>query len=629
MKKVFLCLFVFLFAFYGFSAGSMYEIKENVVVTANKDKVKKKDIAKNVKVITRKDIEKMGAISAVDVLKNVPGVIVSANGGYGSLTSVYLRGASPNHTIVMVDGIEINDPMNPGRSADLSSIMASDIERIEIVMGSESAVYGSDAMAGVINIITVSDKKGLSFFFEGGSKSTTFGGINFQNKQGNLTYWFKGSFFDTDGISAADSKLEGNSEKDGYSNATVNGGLSFEKGRNKFLASMIYINLDSDLDAMGGLYGDAPEYTSDREEYYGKLEWTYSNPFGFDGYTRLAYYYTKIDRSYDNPDDSVMVLPVLTSNYTGEISRINFHTFVKLSENNSLSFGLETTEEKGDSYYYSESSYGPYESVFPETSVDTNSAYLNLISKFKFFTLNLGVRYDDHDEFGSKGTFNAGIVVPITDTLTFKLNGGTGFKAPSLYQLYADTYGNPDLKAETSDNYEGFFEKSLMEGKLFFTVGYFYNKYKDLIYFDFTAYRYANGQEAETKGLETTFRYSGESFSWHFGFTNISYSSDNPTYFYNRPEATINFGLSYTIDRWLFSLTSLYYDDRTGYDFWQGKEVELDSFTVFDLKISYRLNKNTDIYLKGHNIFDEDYQYVYGYGTLGAVYYVGIKYRAF
>ncbi len=629
MKKGFLCLFVFLFAFYGFSAGSMYEIKENVVVTANKDKVKKKDIAKNVKVITRKDIEKMGAISAVDVLKNVPGVIVSANGGYGSLTSVYLRGASPNHTIVMVDGIEINDPMNPGRSADLSSIMASDIERIEIVMGSESAVYGSDAMAGVINIITVSDKKGLSFFFEGGSKSTTFGGINFQNKQGNLTYWFKCSFFDTDGISAADSKLEGNSEKDGYSNATVNGGLSFEKGRNKFLASLIYINLDSDLDAMGGLYGDAPEYTSDREEYYGKLEWTYSNPFGFDGYTRLAYYYTKIDRSYDNPDDSVMVLPVLTSNYTGEISRINFHTFVKLSENNSLSFGLETTEEKGDSYYYSESSYGPYESIFPETSVDTNSAYLNLISKFKFFTLNLGVRYDDHDEFGSKGTFNAGIVVPITDTLTFKLNGGTGFKAPSLYQLYADTYGNPDLKAETSDNYEGFFEKSLMEGKLFFTVGYFYNKYKDLIYFDFTAYRYANGQEAETKGLETTFRYSGESFSWHFGFTNISYSSDNPAYFYNRPEATINFGLSYTIDRWLFSLTSLYYDDRTGYDFWQGKEVELDSFTVFDLKISYRLNKNTDIYLKGHNIFDEDYQYVYGYGTLGAVYYVGIKYRVF
>ncbi len=628
MKKGLVYFFVFLLSFSVFASQNYFEVKENVVVTANKEEMKKKDVAKNVKVITKKDIERMGALTVVDVLKNIPGIIVATNGGYGSLTSVYLRGASSSHTIVMVDGIEINDPMSPTRSADLSSILASDIERIEVVYGNESAVYGSDAMAGVINIITVSDKKELAVFFEGGSKSTTYGGINFQNKQGSLSYWFKGSFFDTDGISAADSKLDGNSEKDGYSNATFNAGVKFVKGNNEINTSLIYINMDSDLDAFGGLNGDAPDFTADREDYYGKFEWKYNNPFGIDGYSKLGYYYTKIDRSYNNPD-ALSFLPVYHSNYTGEIARINFHTFLRLNEKNSLSFGLENTEEKGDSYYYYESSWGVYESVFPEKSVDTNSAYLNFISKFKYFTLNLGARYDDHDEFGSKGTFNAGIVVPLTDTLTFKLNGGTGFKAPSIFQLYADIYGNKDLKAETSNSYEAFFEKRLMEGKMLFTIGYFYNKYKNLIYFDMQTFKYANGDEAETKGLETTFYYSGKSFAWHFGFTNISYSSDSPSYFYNRPEATINFGLSYTYKRYVLSITSLYYDDRTSFDFMQGKEVKLDSFTVVDLKISYKLNKNIDIYLKGHNIFDEDYEYVYGYGTLGAVYYFGVRYSLY
>ena len=626
MKKVFLCFSFFVFTLSLFAGGKYYEIKENVVITATKEKIKIKDIAKNVKVITKKEIRDMGAISAVDALKNIPGIIVSKIGGYGSPVSIYLRGASPNHTIVMVDGIEINDPMNPGRSADLSTIMASDIERIEVVYGSESAVYGSDAMAGVINIITVSDKKELNGFFEGGSKSTTSAGINFQNRQGRLFYWMKGSFFDTDGISAADEKMM-NTEKDGYTNATFNGGLKLKASNNEFTASLIYIDTDSDLDSFGGEYGDNPSYTGDRTDYYGKLEWQYKNPFGFNGYTKLGYYYTSVERDYSNPD--INYPPVIKSNYKGEFNKFNWHTFLRLSEENSISFGIETTEEKGHSYYHSESNWGNYDSIFPEKSVDTNSAYLNLISKFKYFTLNLGARYDHHDEFGSRGTFNLGFVIPITDTLTFKLNGGSGFKAPSLFQLYSDMYGNKDLSAETSDNYEGFFEKKLLNGKMLFTIGYFYNKYKNLIYFDMQTYKYANGKEAETKGMETTFRYAGKNLSWYFGFTNISYSSDNPAYFYNRPEATINFGLNYHYQKWNLSLTSLYYDDRTSFDYINFKEVKLDSFTVFDAKIGYNLNKKTEIYLKGHNIFDEDYEYVYGYGTLGDVFYIGVRYSAF
>lgn len=626
MKKGFLFFAFFVFTLTLFASGNYYEVKESVVVTATKEKTKKKDIAKNVKVVTKKEIEEMGAVSAVDVLKNIPGVIIASNGGYGQPVSIYLRGASSNHTVVMVDGIEINDPMNPGRSADLSTIMAANIERIEVVYGSESAVYGSDAMAGVINIITVSDKKELNGFFEGGSKSTTFAGINFQNRQGRLFYWMKGSFFDTDGISAADEKMM-NTEKDGYTNATFNGGLRFKSGNNELTASLMYIDTDFDLDSFGGLFGDNPSYTGDRTDYYGKLEWKYNNPLGFDGYTKLGYYYTSIERNYTNPD--INYPPIIESNYKGQFNKFNWHTFLKLSDRNSLSFGLETTEEKGHSFYHSEASWGTYDSIFPEKSVNTNSAYFNLISKFKYFTVNLGARYDDHDEFGSKGTFNLGFVVPITDTLTFKLNGGTGFKAPSLFQLYSDFYGNKDLNAETSDNYEGFFEKKLLNGKMLFTIGYFYNKYKNLIYFDMNTYRYANGEEAETKGLETTFRYAGKNISWYFGFTNISYSSDKPSYFYNRPEATINFGITYNYKQWNFSLTSLYYDDRTSYNFWSASEVKLDSFIVFDAKIGYKVNKKTEIYLKGHNIFNEDYEYVYGYGTLGDVFYIGVKYSAF
>ncbi len=625
MKRFFLTLGLVCFCFYGFSLNARFQVREEVVVSANRVKEKKKDVAKNVKIITKKDIEKMAAETAADVLANIPGVIVSSNGGYGSLTSIYLRGASPSHTIIMVDGIEINDPMSPTRSADISSILASDIEKVEVVYGSESAVYGSDAMAGVVNIITVTNRKKLNVFFEGGSKSTTHTGVNLQNRQGNLFYYAKGFFFDTDGISAADRSF-GNTEKDGYTNATFSGGIKYRFDKSEVSTSLMYINIDNDLDNFGGQYGDSPSFEADREDYYGKFEWKYLNPFGLDGYSKFLYNYTSVDRNYDN--DNKNFPPIVNSNYRGEFDKFTLFNLLNLGKNSNISFGIEHSEEKGHSYYYTETNWGPYESVFKKKSVNTDSVFVNFVKAFSKVTVNAGLRYDDHDEFGSKTTFNAGFVVPITTTLDFKINGGTGFKAPSLFQLYS-SFGNTDLNAEKSDSFEGFFEKRLVEGKLILTAGYFYNKYKDLIYFDMKTYKYANGQNAETKGVETTIRYNGKVFNWHFGFTNISYSADQPSYFYNRPESTMNFGLSYTHFKWQFNISALYYDDRTSFDYLNFKEVKLDSFTVVDLRINYRFNRKFTFYVKGHNIFDEDYEYVYGYGTLGAVYYAGVRYSLY
>ncbi len=619
MKKLFVFLGILIFS-YLVNASEMAKIEEETTVTATKEEVSIKEISKKVVVVTKEEIENSGAETVADVLKTVPGVIVNSSGSTGGITNVYLRGAKPGQTLVMIDGIEVSDTISVDNSFDFSSLTAGDIQRIEVVYGSTSVVYGSDAMAGVINIITVSKKDGSSLKLEGGSYSTKSGAFSYQNSHNNLTYWVKGSYFDTDGISSASEKY-GNTEKDGYENKTAIFGINYQLCDSNLQFSGIYIDANGDLDNFGGTYGDNPNYTYDRTNTYLKGSWSKENVWGNSSKTAVTITYSKTERNLTDPG-------LILGNYNGEQYKINWHNTLTVANINNLAFGVEYENEKGDSYYKSVSSFGEFESIFDNKDMSTTGVYLiDRISLSNSQTVELGIRYEDNDMFGSKTTYQAGYVKDVENVgLTFRVNAGTSFKAPSLYQLFSD-YGDKNLKAEEGNTYEIGFDKQLFAGSTVFSATYYYYNFDNLIDFDSALFKYQNIKEAELKGFEIAVHYYSEHFNCSFVYNDYK-TEDKETNepWLRRPDNSFTFNMNFIYNKFSCNLNGVYNGERNDLNFstWPAENIVLDSYTVFNAKVNYKVNKNLSVYVKGRNITNEDYELVYGYGTYGDTYFGGV-----
>jgi vitamin B12 transporter len=226
---------------------------EPVVVTATKLETPVSEIASSVTVITAEEIENRQPTSALDVLRTVPGLDVVRQGGLGQQTSVFLRGGNSTHTLVLVDGIEMNDPANPGRSFDFATLGTDNIERIEIVRGPGSTLYGSDAIGGVINIITRkgSGKPTITLSAEGGSFETHQEKLSLSGGNDLWNYSLAASFIESNGISAADERY-GNSERDGYDRTSVSSRIGITPTTNFDLDFFLrYFDSEADLETFG------------------------------------------------------------------------------------------------------------------------------------------------------------------------------------------------------------------------------------------------------------------------------------------------------------------------------------------------------------------------------------------
>jgi vitamin B12 transporter len=619
MKKLFVLFGVLIFSCSLF-ASETAKIEEETTVTATKEEVSIKEISKKVVVVTKEEIENSGSATVLDVLKTVPGVIVSSTGSQGGVANIYLRGAKPGQTLIMIDGIEVSDPMSVDNSFDFSNLTASNIQRIEIVYGSTSVVYGSDAMAGVINIITVSKTNGSSLKIEGGSNKTKYGAFSLQNSVNNLTYWIKGNYFDTDGISSASEKY-GNTEKDGYENKTAMFGINYQLCDSDLRFSGILIDTNGDLDNFGGAYGDNLTYTYERKNTYLKGSWLKKAVWGNNSKTALIFTYSKTQRDLLDPG-------VILGNYNGEQYKINWHNTLTVANIHNISFGVEYEKEQGDSYYKSVSDWGEFESIFDNKDISTTGIYLiDRISLANSQTIELGLRYEDNDMFGSKTTYQAGYVKNVENAgLTFRLNAGTSFKAPSLYQLFSD-YGDENLKAEEGDTYEIGFDKQIFNGSTVFSATYYYYTFDNLIDFDSALFKYQNIKEAELKGFELAIRYYSKYFNCSFIYNDYK-TEDKETSepWLRRPDNSFTFNMNFNYNKFSCNLNGTYNSDRKDLDFstWPAQAVVLDSYTVFNVKLNYKVNKNLSVYVKGRNITDEDYELVYGYGTYKDTYFGGI-----
>ncbi|MCM8787476.1 MAG: TonB-dependent receptor plug domain-containing protein, partial [Candidatus Omnitrophica bacterium] len=342
-----------------------------IIVTATKTLSYQAEVGSSTTVVSEDDIERAGKRTIYEVLKEIAGVSIVQNSAFGGLTSVYLRGAKPGHTLIMIDGVEANDPMSTDRSFDFAHLTTDNIERIEIVRGPQSTLYGSDAMAGVINIITKKGKGKPTWnsCLEGGSYNTFRRSLGLSGSIDKFSYSISTLRLDSDGIS----KAVGGTEKDGYDKTVISSKVDYQLFDNSQL-SLVSRFTDAKTSLDDGAYDDDPNYTARWRDFSSKF--TFEQSINSWWSHNLSFSYHDIRRKYLDEKDNIEPLDFSSSWYKGNNKKFEWQHNFHPVDWDTITFGFEYEEEIGSSYYYSESLWGPYESKFDRKKVNNKGWYL-------------------------------------------------------------------------------------------------------------------------------------------------------------------------------------------------------------------------------------------------------------
>jgi len=623
----------------GEEPGQLEELEE-VVVTATRLEEPLKEVASSVTVISREEVERKQEAIIAEAIRSVPGLDVVQGGGPGRLASVYLRGAGDGHTLVMMDGIELNDPITPSRSYDFAYLTTDSIERIEVVRGPQSTLYGSDAAGGVINIIT---RKGegpfkASLAGEAGTYQTYFTRAEASGSAQGFHYSLGASHVSSDGISAAKGKgiaLTGeryrNPERDGYRNSSASGRLGWAPllifDCELFLR---YLDGRSDLDNHGGQGGDDPNARQDVKQFFSRVQGRLSLLNGL-WEQKIGASLSNQDRDYRNDPDADHPTESEKASYDGRITKFDWQHNLYLHRTNTLTLGLEYEVEKGRSDYYLEAFGFPFQSTLEEKKATTRSAYLQDQVRLKdIFFVTAGIRLDDHSRFGTEVTWRVAPALLIQATRT-KIKGsyGTGFKAPTLYQLYSQ-YGDKDLDPERSEGWDVGAEQALWGEIISLGATYFHNHFEDLIDFDPGLNRFVNLASVRTKGVELFLLLRPiQDLNIRATYTRTD-AEDRKTglTLIRRPRHKYGVEANYRfLERGNLNLSYRYVGKRFDYDYntFPPTRVSLSKYALIDLAASYDLTPHLQIFGRVENLLDEDYEEISGYGVVGRSVFGGLK----
>ena len=595
---------------------SEYDLGQ-VVVTAGKTEQYVSEIGAAATVITSEDIKASAKSTVFEVLRDIPGVSLSKNGGLGGRTSIYLRGTKPGHTLILVDGVEINDPISTDRSADVAHILVDNIERIEIIRGPQNTLYGSDAMGGVINIITKKGKGAnkINYSLEAGSHNTFTESLGVSGQTERFNY--SASIFrkDSDGISMAKDV----SEKDAYENTTFSSCIGIDVSDNSRM-SFVMRYTDADYDIDDGAYEDDPNYTSKWKQFSSKVRFEQDINDSWDHV--LSCSFMDIERSNRDLSDSVDITDDLDDKYLADNKKIEWQHNVSVLENLYQTAGFEYEQERATSDYRQ----GSYTDRIDRRSVANRAFYFqNQIKISDDLSTLIGMRVDNHDIFNRYETYKVSSVYSIDETNTLlKANWATGFKAPSIYQLYS-SYGNSDLSPDKSRGYDLGFERKAFNDNLNFTARYFYNNFKNMVEFDMSDWKYKNIGRAKTSGyeIESTLKLF-EDITLGANYTYLrAKNKDTGKRLARRPKHSANLSVDWAfIPKWNANITANYVGSRFNDT---SNNNKLKDFITMDLSVGYDIKDNLECFARIVNLFDRDYQFVRGYNTEARSFYAGVR----
>jgi len=582
------------------SPGAMAEPSqtlEEVVVSASRIPTARENVGSSVSVITGEDIERQQVTTVYEALEQVPGVTLTNKGGVGKNTSVRIRGANDGQTLVLIDGMEVNDPSDPSGTFDFGTLSTAAIERIEILRGPQSSIYGADAMGGVINIITKRGEPGFNTRAEAemGSYDTRSGTASVSGGNNWGDFAFTARRYMTDGISAANEE-RGATEPDPHRQTTFQGRVgAYPTDRLSLDASFRYIDSRTELDAGAGT--DDLEKRTERLERYGRLSAEYQT-FQGQWTQEVGYGYTNIWRS-TKPTSS-------TEWYQGKKEKVDYHSEIRATGSTDLVVGAEYAQER----------------IINETGIDEtidNGAYFGEIrQQVAGAHLSLSGRHDQHDDFGNETTYRGTLSYRVLATRT-RVHGsyGTGFKAPTPYQLYS-AYGNLALEPETSRGWDAGIEQPLLGGKVTARVTYFYNRFENLISFEGD---YRNVSKARTQGLEAGLTVKPlERLTIRGSATWLDAENlDTGEELQSRPDRKAHLRVDYRLSSGATVTGQLRH--RSEQPDFSGTS---DAHTVADVALEVPANDHWSLRGRVENVTDLDYEEVYGYGTRGRSAYVGV-----
>lgn len=606
----------------------------DVVVTATRNRTPEAEVASSISVIDSAEIAAKAAGTVFSLLKDQYGLSYSTQGAPGSLSYVYLRGADPGQTLILVDGVEMNLPNDPSNTFDFADLSSDQVKRIEILRGPQSTLYGSNALAGVINIITRSGsgKPAVSLSAEGGSYNTYKLNAGVNGGSSIIDYSVSAGKTISDGYSSAASYYN-NTEKDGTSDfhALSKIGLNLSPvSRINLIAR--YTKAKTDFDQHGGPFGDDPTYIYNLAESALRAEGKFSL---FDGLweTTAGISLMRNVRSYSF--DSTLNDPATSSSiYDGRRFKIDWQNNLNLIEDNIITVGLERVEENAVSYYYYNSYGSPYSSYFPEKSSVTFGAYIqDQLNLGKSFFTTAGIRFDHHSKFGSVTTFRIAPAYIFWETGTkIKATYGTAFKAPSLFYLFDPAYGNQNLRPEKSEGWDAGIEQYLFNSDVTLGVTYFRNSYTDLFGFD-KDFKTININKALTKGVElyATARIKNTlTAKVNYTYTDAKdvSGSDNGTELIRRPQNKAGLSILYYISGAATAGADfIYVGSRNDNDFstYPVTTISLGGYLVINLSASYKISGPVSLYGRIDNLLNKRYEEIFGYATPGLSGYLGVK----
>lgn len=626
MKKIMCFVLAWMFAAgIVYAADEKYDIGE-IVVTADRFEESSGETGNSVSVIYDEDIQEKGDIVVSDELRSVPGLNVVRNGGLGGYTSVYIRGAESYHTLVMIDGVEMNDPISATRLFDWAHLMTDDIERIEVLRGPSSTLYGSDAMGGVVNIITKQGegKPSIGGLLEGGSYETFKESI--YSKGGVLKgdYSVSLSHISSEGYSIA----KGGSEKDGYENTSFMGKFGYNITE-KFRPYVTWRYMQARNDFDDEACDDDPNYNGNTMNFSGKagIEHSVKDWWKYD----LNFSWLNTKNNYWDPTDVFEPIDYTKAWYDGTDYKGTWQNTIEMGEISTLVGGVEYQREQGKSFSEVASFFGDFIDEFPKKTADTVGVFLqDTIRLWERLIVTVGARYEEHeiskDHFDYK--LSATYTLPKIDT---RLKGsiGTGFKAPSLFQLYS-IYGSTDLKPEEVRSFDIGFEQPLFDAKIILCSTYFYSDFSDLIDWDDALWQYRNVSKAVTNGVENEIDWVVcKQLKAGLTYTYLE-TEDKSTGMEldRRPKNTFGAAISWYPTEKITARADLSYVGKrkdVNYTVFPYEQINLDSYTKIDLSLHYKILKNCEIFGRVENLLDEDYEEVYGFNSPRISGYGGVK----
>ena len=568
--------------------------KQTILVSAEKIERSENETTSSVVVIGEDEIEQSQTSTLTELIENKSGLFVSSNGAYGKSSSLFLRGADSSFTLIIVDGVEYSDRSSVGGSSVLDHIDLSNVEKVEILKGSQSVLYGSDALAGVINITTkapdgTSEALGsLSY----GSYKNKRASFTAKNAGQRVNYTMGLSVQDVEGISSYNENRTVMAERDGYNNLTGSFKANTQISKKDLLQfSLRGVKAESDFDASTA---DKLDYVSRDSQIISKVDYRYKVS---DSWTpKLSVSHNKSDRLANSFSLSRLV---------SKINKVELESPIEINKNVTILNGLEYEKSKAS-----------IDTIDNKKNFESSAVFIDTHIKVSKLKLHVGGRWTKESTYSDQLVWKVGALYPILRKTNLKVNASTGFKSPSLYQLYSN-FGNENLIPTKSESFDISLVQIIYSSRL--ELSYFTDSYDNIIDYDPLLSKYMNISKSQNKGLEANYYGEFKKLDWKLGATllralNQSKGSEGK-YLPRRPREKYNISLGWKINQKIKFISEFnYVGKRENSDF---DDVVLSSYGLFDFKFNYQFSKKDSLSFKLGNALDKSYEQVYGYGTPG------------